>query len=208
MTQQVVINLLTQLDGEIIYYPNSEELKYLFFYDQRVSSYSPAVHPYTEWIRKEKNLHRQNKGAYHAKVAKYMTASKPTTKISGTTMTIVKPDWIIKVKGEKETRNAFINIELDMGTEPIQTIIEKVFKYAILAQNNPDELHIVNIVIADNSFSNRSKLSDGMRRAKNIAKQLASDPAVVNRVNESSLKLKISPLKNNNSAVLDALQRY
>lgn len=208
MTQQVVTNLLTELDGDIIYYPNSKELKYLFFYGERVSSYSPAVLPYTEWIRIEKNLHRQNSGAYHAKIAKHMTANKQTTNINGTTMTIVKPDWVLKIKGEKETRNAFINIELDMGTEPIHTIKEKVFKYAILAENNPDELHIMNIVIADNSFSNRSRLSDGIRRAKNIAKQLVSDPAVVNRVNKSSLKLKISPLKNNTGAVYDALQKY
>lgn len=208
MTQQVVINLLTQLDGEVIHYPNSKELKYLLFYDERVSSYSPAVLPYTEWVRKERNLHRQNNGAYHAKVAKYMTTNKQTSKINGTTMTIVKPDWIIKVKGEKETRDAFINIELDMGTEPIQTLIEKVFKYAILAEKNKNELHIMNIVIADNSFSNRSKLSDGIKRGKNIAKQFISDPAVVNRLKESGLKIKISPLKYNNQAVIDALQKY
>lgn len=208
MTQQVVINLLTQLDGKVIHYPNSKELKYLLFYDERVSSYSPAVLPYTEWVRKERNLHRQNNGAYHAKVAKYMTTNKQISKINGTTMTIVKPDWIIKVKGEKETRDAFINIELDMGTEPIQTLIEKVFKYAILAEKNKNELHIMNIVIADNSFSNRSKLSDGIKRGKNIAKQFISDPAVVNRLKESGLKIKISPLKYNNQAVIDALQKY
>ena len=208
MTQQVVINLLTQLDGEVIHYPNSKELKYLLFYDERVSSYSPAVLPYTEWVRKERNLHRQNDGAYHAKVAKYMTTNKQTSKINGATMTIVKPDWIIKVKGEKETRDAFINIELDMGTEPIQTLIEKVFKYAILAEKNKNELHIMNIVVADNSFSNRSKLSDGIKRGENIAKHFISDPAVVNRLKESGLKIKISPLKYNNQAVIDALQKY
>ncbi|WP_397539831.1 replication-relaxation family protein [Rummeliibacillus pycnus] len=208
MTQQVVINLLTQLDGKIILYTDSNKGKYLLFYDEHVSSYSPAVLQYTEWIRKEKNLHRQNNGSYHAKIAKYMTPNNRTTEINGTTMTIVKPDWIVKIKGENETRDAFINIELDMGTEPIETIIEKVFKYAIQAEKNPYELHIMNIVIADNSFSNRSRLSDGIRRGENIAKQLVSDPQVVNRIKESGLKIKISPLKYNNEAVYTALQKY
>ena len=208
MTQQAVINMLLELNGRFIIYPESTEIKYMLFYDERISSHSPASLPYTLWKRREENFHRQNNGAYHAEVAKYMTGNKGTTGISGTTMTIVKPDWIIKLKGEKEIRDAFINIELDMGTEPIETLMQKVFKYAILAEKNPDQLHIMNIVIADNSFSNRSKLSSGMKRVNSIADQLIADPAVVNRIRASGLKISLSTLKQNAEEVYEGLKRF
>lgn len=127
------------------------------------------MYPYTEWVRKHKNLHRQNNGAYHAEIAKYMTTgSKAGNKLNGTTMTIVKPDWIIKLKGKPEVRDAIINIEMDMGTEPIETLAQKLFKYAILAEKNPEVLHIMDIVIVDNSLSNRSSFSDGIAVVVNI----------------------------------------
>lgn len=43
-----------------------------------------------------------------------------------------------------------------MGTEPIETLAQKVFKYALLSEKNRDKLHIMDIVIADNTFTNRS----------------------------------------------------
>lgn len=120
-TQQAAINILINLNADFIRDPITEEIKYSILYNLTSFSYLPATFPYTEWIRKYKNLHRQNSGAYHAKVSKYMTGNKSITEINGATMTIVKPDWILKLKGNKKVRDAIINIELDMGTGPYET---------------------------------------------------------------------------------------
>lgn len=208
VTQQAVINVLIGLNTKLIRDPNSEELKYPILYNLFSFSHSPATVPYTEWIRKDKNLHQQNSGAYHASVAKHMTGNKSSTQTHGSTMTIVKPDWIIEFKGEKKIRDAIINIELDMGTEPIETLAQKVFKYALLAEKNRDKLHIMDIVIADNSFSNRSTNSDGIGRTKNIINRFKTDSAVINRVKESGLKVIVRPLRLNVKAVYEALRKY
>lgn len=204
-TQQAAINILTSLNAELIRDPVTDEIKYSILYNFTSFSHSPATFPYTEWIRKHKNLHRQNSGAYHARVSKYMTGNKTSKEINGTTIMIVKPDWIIELKGSKKIRDAIINIELDMGTEPYETLAQKVFRYAILADKNPDVLHIMDIVIADNSFSNRSTLSSGIKRAENIMKIFVSDSAIANRVKQSGLKLIVSPLKQNDQFIFDAL---
>ena len=208
-TQQAVINLLIALDTELIIDKKKDELKYPIKYNLTFFSHSPASFPYTEWIKKDINLHRQNSGAYHASVAKYMKKSS-STQMHGSIMTIVKPDWILEIKSRRGLgfRDAIINIELDMVTEPIETLAQKVFRYALLAEKSPDVLHIMNIVIADNSFSNRSKFSDGIRRAKNIVKQFAADSAVYNRIMESDLKVIIHPLRENELSVYDVLSRF
>ncbi|MFZ0579489.1 MAG: replication-relaxation family protein, partial [Psychrobacillus psychrotolerans] len=148
-----------------------------------------------------------NSGAYHASVAKHMKGNKSSTQIHGSTMTIVKPDWIIELKGSKGIRDAIINIELDMGTEPIETLAQKVFKYALLAEKNRDKLHIMDIVIADNSFSNRTTLSNGIGRTENIVKRFNADSAVINRAKESGLKIIVRPLRHNVKAVYEALRK-
>lgn len=63
----------------------------------------------------------------------------------------------------------------------------------------------MNVIIADNSFSTRSKLSNGIRRGKNIINHFREDSAVVNRIRESGLKVIIHPLKENELSVYDAL---
>ncbi|WP_102694157.1 replication-relaxation family protein [Rummeliibacillus pycnus] len=209
-TQQAAINLLIGLNGELIRDPNTDEVKYPMLYNVTSFSHSPATFSYTEWIRNDKNLHRQNAGAYHASVAKYMIGNKSSTQIHGSTMTIVKPDWIIEIKGSesKKIMDAIINIELDMGTEPFETLAQKVFKYALLAEKNRNKLHIMDIVIADNSFSNRSTFSDGIRRTNNIFKRFNADPAVIKRAQESGLKIIVRPLKLNVEAVYKTLGKY
>lgn len=203
-TQQAAINILNSLHAEVIKDEASNEIKYTNFYDLTLFSHSPSVFQYTEWIRKEKNLHQRNKGAYHSNIAKHMNGNSSTF---GKTMTFVKPDWIIELNSRKE-KNTYINIELDMGTEPIETLIDKVFKYAILAERNKEELHIMDLVIADNSFSNRSKLTDGIKRGENIFNRFAADPSVKDRLNQSGLKLIIHPLKDNEKAVYNVLTRF
>jgi hypothetical protein len=205
-TQQAVINILIALNGKAIMDHDTGKTKYPIIYNKTAFSRSPAAFRYTEWKRIEKNLHRQNIGAHHAKIAKHMTGNISSTGLNGKTVTIVNPDWIIELQSHK-TKNAFINIELDMGTEPIETLAQKVFRYAILAKQNNDVLHIMDIVVADNSFSNRSKLSDGIKRAKNIVKQFRSDPAIRNRVEESGLRIRVSTLTHNITAVCSGLSK-
>lgn len=137
-----------------------------------------------------------------------MTSNKSSAGINGTTMTIVNPDWIIQLKGKEGIRDAIINIELDMATEPIETLAQKVFKYALLAQKNKDILHIMDIVIIDKSFSNRSKFSNGIGRTNNIIERFKADSAVVRRIKESGLKVIVRPLKLNVQAVYEALRKY
>lgn len=207
-TQQAVINIISDLNDKLISDISTKEPKYGILYDAVTFSHSPVDFPYTEWIRKERNLHRQNSGAYHAKTAKYMTGHSSGTELRGSTMTIVKPDWIIELKGYKKTRDAIINIELDMGTEPIETLAQKLFKYAIVAEKNPNVLHIMNIVIADNSFSKRSTLSNGITRANNIINRFREDSAINNRVKESGLIPIVLPLKMNTEKLIYILSKY
>ncbi|WP_191126185.1 replication-relaxation family protein [Cerasibacillus terrae] len=207
-TQQAVINILITFNAKAIKDADTRETKYPVLYNKTLFSRSPALYPYTEWVRKYKNLHRQNSGAYHAKIARHMTGNKSNAEIYGTTITIVKPDWIIELKGKKEQKDAIINIELDTGTEPIETLIEKVFKYAILAGKNPEKLHIMDVVIADKSISNRSTFSDGIGRTKNIVKQFKDDSAVIRRIKESGLKIIVRPLRLNVKKVYEALRKY
>src|SRR5690625_5043511 len=84
-TQQAVINIISDLDGEVILDINTNKHKYSILYDIETFSHSPAVFPYTEWIRRERNLHRQNSGAYHAKTAKYMTSNNSGPELRGST---------------------------------------------------------------------------------------------------------------------------
>lgn len=207
-TQQAAINILINLNAKVIRDPNTDETKYPILYNVTSFSHSPANFPYTEWKRKDKGLHQQNSGAYHAKIAKYMKDNTSSTGINGTTMTIVKPDWIIELIGRNEIRDAIINIELDNETEPIETLAQKVFKYALLAEKNRDKLHIMDIVIADNSFSNRSKLSNGIERTRNIVNRFNEDSAVLNRVKKSGLKIIVRPLRLNVKKVYEALSKY
>lgn len=157
----------------------------------------------------KKAIKDPNTNTFHAEIAKYMTTgSKAGNKLNGATMTIVKPDWIIKLKGTPEVRDAIINIEMDMGTEPIETLAQKLFKYAILAEKNPEVLHIMDIVIVDNSLSNRSSFSDGIGRTKNILQRFKSDSAVIKRLKESGLKLIVHPLGLNVNQLYKTLRKY
>ncbi|MGN8845745.1 replication-relaxation family protein [Niallia sp. Sow4_A1] len=206
-TQQAAINILCNLNFEVIKHKNQKKTKYVFLYNETYYSLSPSLLPYTEWIPNFNNLHKQNNGAYHAKIGRYMTENKSRSNIIGKTMTFVKPDWIIEVKSNY-AKDAYINIEMDMGTEPIETLIQKVFKYAKWAEKNPEQLHIMDIVITDNSFSNRSQFTDGIKRGKNIINQFAADSAVSDRLKQSNLKVIIHPLLQNENAVHDVLCRF
>ncbi|PAE27118.1 hypothetical protein CHI07_20770, partial [Paenibacillus sp. 7884-2] len=78
----------------------------------------------------------------------------------------------------------------------------------ILAEKNPEVLHIMDIVIVDNSLSNRSSFSDGISRTKNILQRFKSDSAVIKRLKESGLKLIVHPLGLNVNQLYKTLRKY
>ncbi|MFA1822419.1 hypothetical protein ACDX78_20030 [Virgibacillus oceani] len=207
-TQKAVINILAKLNESLITELNSKQVKYGLFYNENLFSISPAHLRYEEWIPEFRNLHRQNKGAFHSKVAKYMTQSNTSNLQSGKTMTIVKPDWIIKVEPWRKRKPVYLNIELDLSTEPIETLTEKDFKYAIVAENNLEEQHHLCIVIADNSFSNRSQFGTGIKRTQNIIKRFKEDKAVMQRIKESSLIVLVHPLSRIEEKIHQNLCKY
>ncbi|TQR14742.1 replication-relaxation family protein [Psychrobacillus soli] len=204
-TQQAALNILFMLNSKRLKTLDGKA-KYDMIYNVNLFSHSPSIFPYEEWIPHSQNLHQQNKAAYHANFAKYKRHNH-SNQPSGKTMTIVKPDWIIRLKPNEE-KDLFINIELDTGTEPIATLVEKVFKYAILAENNPSEQHFMCIIIADDSFSSRSRFGDGIKRAKNISERFIADDFVKKRIKETRLIPLILPLKYAVRNLVQLLSKY
>ncbi|MDN4493089.1 replication-relaxation family protein [Ureibacillus aquaedulcis] len=206
-TQQAALNILFILNRKILMSLDGKVRKYGMVYNMNLFSHPPSAFPYEEWIPDIRNFHQHNKGAYHSKVAKYMSHSHSSSQQSGKTMTIVKPDWIIRLKPNKE-KELFINIELDTGSEQIDTLVEKVFNYAILAENNPSEQHYVCFIIADKSFSIRSRFGDGIKRAKNIIERFKADNAVMKRIKETGIIPLIQPLKNADRKLVNLLSKH
>jgi len=169
-TQQAALNIIFKLNRRTIEPFKEKSKSFDIQYGLNLFSQSPSTMPYEEWIPDYKNLHTQNKGAYHTKIAKYMT-NNATIGPSGKTMTIVKPDWVVRLKPEQR-KEIFINIELDTGSEPIQTLVEKAFNYSILAENNPSKLHFMCIIILDNTFANSSRFTNGKKRTINLIKSI------------------------------------
>lgn len=206
-TQQAALNILFSLNRKMMTSLDGKVKKYGMIYNENLFSHSPATFPYEEWIPDTRNLHHQNQGAYHSKIAKYMSQSNSSSQQSGKIMTIVKPDWIIRLKPDKE-RELLINIELDTGTEPIDTLVEKVFKYALLAENNPSVQHFMCIIIADDSFSSRSRFGDGIKRSKNIVERILTDDLVKKRIKETKLIPLVKPLNYADRNLVQLLKKY
>jgi hypothetical protein len=205
-TQQAALNILFSLNKKVIVPVKEIYKSYNLLYDSNLFSHSPATIPYEEWIPDYKNLHLQNKGAYHTKIAGYMTTSK-SKRSSGKTMTIVKPDWIIRLKPAPK-KEIFLNIELDTGSEPIETLIEKAFNYSLLAENNPSEQHYMCIIVIDNTFANCSRFSNGKKRATNLINRFNDDSAVKKRIKESNLIPLIRPLSMIENELIRLLSKY
>lgn len=135
-----------------------------------------------------------------------MTTSN-SKRLSGKTMTIVKQDWIIRLI-PAQMKEVFINIELDTGSEPFETLVEKVFNYSIWFENNPSEQHYMCIIIIDNSFANSSRFSNGKKRTINLVNRFNEDSAIMNRIKESNLIPVIRPLSMIDNELIKLLSKH
>ncbi|MGQ4667049.1 replication-relaxation family protein, partial [Metabacillus halosaccharovorans] len=65
------------------------------------------------------------------------------TDIENPDLTLVKPDWILKLG------NLHLNIEFDTGNENLSVIKDKVQRYIKYSKQNPNERHVVFLTIID-----------------------------------------------------------
>ncbi|MFC0273770.1 replication-relaxation family protein [Metabacillus herbersteinensis] len=99
---------------------------------------------------------------------------------------LIVPDWILK------NGNLHLNIEMDTGTESIQELQMKVKSYIEYCELNPDQEHIVLIVILDDTFLTRNKYGDDRsRRVGNLKKLLINTPGL----QLANLSVYVLPLK-------------
>ena len=85
---------------------------------------------------------------------------------------LVIPDWIIK-KGNK-----YLNIEMDTGSESLSTLKEKVKRYMNLAEQKPNQKHVVLFVLLDESFTTRQKYGDRTVRVGNVKQSLINTKGI------------------------------
>ncbi|MCM3441367.1 replication-relaxation family protein (plasmid) [Metabacillus halosaccharovorans] len=82
------------------------------------------------------------------------------TDIENPDLTLVKPDWILKLG------NLHLNIEFDTGNENLSVIKDKVQRYIKYSKQNPNERHVVFLTIIDDSF--RTRKNYGSVRNKRV----------------------------------------
>ncbi|TMN21835.1 replication-relaxation family protein [Lentibacillus cibarius] len=156
VTQQAIINILLANQRES------------YMYNQDIFSFSNSDYPYHDLIRKKSMVFGRNSGAQHAAISSFKNGTSQKSKSNYRTYTIIKPDWVIKLDLEEDDLPSIINIEADMGTEPLATLEEKFWKYCILAKNRSHERHLLLFVFPDKSFSNRSSFVLQKKRVKNF----------------------------------------
>lgn len=191
-TQEVVLNVMCFIKEKMAlpqYNQYSETIKY--------TSLSPAKAPYEMWIQKtSKPISMFNKGARHANAAQFRNNNQHYEKKNGDWVSIIRPDWILKREFiDQEQKIRHLNIELDTGTEPLDQLEEKIWRYCILAEQDSDIQHGVLIVLPDESFSKRTKYGDRSQRIKNIKEKILNDPLIVERRKQVKLAAGVVSLK-------------
>lgn len=191
MTQEVVLRVM--LRGMARLSMPRYEAKGLSL---KMISLSPAEHPYDRWVPKGNGtFNRNNKGAAHARAANYTRSSSSKSEM-GYTSTMIKPDWIMKRTFEgTENKPRVVNIELDTGTEQWPQIIDKVWRYCYVAEENKDTNHVVVIVMPDETYSLRNKYGDRSQRLQNMNNSLNSDTKLQERIKEVRLQVRFASLK-------------
>lgn len=173
----------------------------------KMISLSPAEHPYDRWVPKASGtLSRNNKGAAHARAANY-TRSSSSKREMGYTSTMIKPDWIMKRSFEDTVNKPrVINIELDTGTEQWPQIIDKIWRYCYVAEENKDTHHLVTFVMPDETYSLRKKYGNRSLRLQNMNNSLKSDTKLQERLKEVGVYVIFRSLKDIGSVVAKILQ--
>lgn len=173
----------------------------------KMISLSPAEHPYDRWVSKRSGaVNRNNKGVVHARAANY-TRSFSSKSEMGYTSTMIKPDWIMKRSFEGTVnRPRVINIELDTGTEQWPQIIDKIWRYCYVAEENKDTIHVVTFVMPDETYSLRNKYGNRSQRLKNMKNSLKNDTKLQERMKEVGLLVFFGSLKDVGRAFAKFLQ--
>lgn len=135
--------------------------------DSGFDSLPPSQHPYEEWVPNIRAVGpTMNRGARQAAAAN-RNWNPDYKKRQGKWMTIVRPDWIISKEKENQEKR-YLNIEFDTGSESLDTLQEKLWKYHLLAEYRPNEKHIVMFVLPDESYSKHYNFKEIDKRAGKI----------------------------------------
>ena len=192
-TQEVVLNIMctTKQRLSLPQYKHCSQTKLY-------SSLSPSHVPYEMWIEKaSKPVAMFNKGAAHARAAQFINNNQQYKKTTGDWVTIIRPDWILKREIDNlGQKTRYLNIELDTGTEPLEQLEDKVWRYCILAEQDSDRKHGVLFVLPDESFSKRTKYGDRSQRISNIRNKIFNDPLMADRLRQVKLSVGVVSLKN------------
>ncbi|WP_186763940.1 replication-relaxation family protein [Planomicrobium sp. CPCC 101079] len=201
MTQEVVLRIMAA--GMARLSTSMHKTKGLSL---KMISLSPAEHPYERWVPKASGtFNRNNKGAAHARAASYTRSSSSKSEM-GFTSTMIKPDWIMKRTFEDTNNTRVINIELDTGTEQWPQIIDKIWRYCYVAEENKDAFHVVAFVMPDETYSLRNKYGDRSQRLQNMNISLNSDTKLQERLKEVGLIVVFESLKNIGYLLASALE--
>lgn len=191
-TQEVVLDIMctTKQRLSLPQYKHYNQTK-LF------SSLAPSHVPYEMWIQKaSKPVAMFNKGAAHARTAQFINNNQQYKKSNGDWVTIIRPDWILQREYDsQEQKIRYLNIELDTGTEPLEQLVDKVWRYCILAEQDPESKHGVLFVLPDESFSKRTKYGDRSQRITNIRDKIFKDSLMVDRLKQVKLSVGVVSLK-------------
>ena len=191
-TQEVVLNFICTTKQRLLL-PQYKHYSQIISY----SSLAPSHVSYDMWIPKAKPTTMFNKGAAHARAAKFVNNNQQYKKSLGKWLTIIRPDWIIKREFDSQgIQTKYLNIELDTGTEPLDQLEDKVWRYCILAEQDPDNKHGILFVLPDESFSKRTKYGDRSQRRKNIRDKIFNDPIMVVRLKQVRLSVGVVSMKN------------
>jgi hypothetical protein len=87
-----------------------------------------------------------------------------------TNTSLIIPDWILRVDNEH-----YIHIEMDMGTEALHELQDKLVRYKKLAKQMSDYSHSVIYVSLDDTFNTRYFYGDKVRRTGNMKQQLLKE---------------------------------
>lgn len=191
-TQEVVLDIMCTTKQRLSL-PQYKHYSGTQFY----SSLAPYQVSYDMWIPKiNKPVSMFNKGAGYAKMTQFINYNQQYKKSTGDWVTIIRPDWILKREFDnQEQKTIYLNIELDTGTEPLDQLVDKVWRYCILAEQDTNSKHAVLFVLPDESFSKRTKYGDRSQRITNIREKVFNDPLMADRLKQVKLSVGVVSLK-------------
>jgi len=108
------------------------------------------------------------------------------------------PDSVLKVEDH------FVHIEMDMNSEKLSVIKDKVKRYIELCNNNPEEQHSIVFSVVDGSFEEGLKIytEAPVKRIRNIKEALLS----MNGLHQPNLRVYVMPFARSHDLVSQLLK--